>query len=840
MIEKFYLCCVYLPPLDVHALTSFISGMDRIGVLCSGTPIVICGDFNRTYVEWSLLESATHLEPVHVDNASASLIDSVNFMGLMQFNHIRNVNGRLLDLIFSDRAINDVCHCDQPLVREDLHHPSLEFLVDVKDREDLRGRPSACLYNFRKAPYEAINTHLQGIPWSDFFERHDLHGCVEIFYSILQNTIQTFVPLKKLHKKYPIYFTSATVHVIKTKNKAHKRWKKSGNQSDYNTFKCLRSRSKRLIAADFSRFTKSVETQLPSNPKRFWHFVSAARRGGGGVPAEMRCGDIVADGGTDICNLFASYFKSVFIQPSGCDFHHNHLPKNNLKLSQIVVTPLEVFNKISKLDSNKGAGPDGIPTYFISKLAVSLQVPLSLIYNTSLLQGSFPDKWKQAAVVPILKNGSKAEVSNYRPISILNVLAKVFESLVYDRLYHHIENQIILEQHGFVRRRCIDTNLMSYTEFLHDALDVQIQVDAVYTDFRKAFDKIDHNILLSRIAAVGVHGGLLRWFESYLENRSQFVALLNYRSSSYPMTSGVPQGSHLGPLLFNIFINNIKVCFKHSKFLLYADDLKVYKRINSIEDSMLLQSDLNRLCKYCQDNLLFLNLEKCHSVTFSRNITTITHIYQLLDTNISRLGSVKDLGVVFDSKLLFNLHIEAAVTSASKMLGFVLRQSRYFTDVRSVVLLYNAFVLGRLSFGSCVWNPRYNIYINRIESIQNRLLRFLAFRRGAGGTHDYALLRGIFCLRSLEQRRHASDICMLYKIIHGYVQVPYILEKVVFNVPPSINLRRTPLFVIPFRHTNAAQNSPLCRMLRSFESDASGINIYSTSLSTLRRLLKNS
>ena len=116
----------------------------------------------------------------------------------------------------------------------------------------------------------------------------------------------------------------------------------------------------------------------------------------------------------------------------------------------------------------------------------------------------------------------------------------------------------------------------------------------------------------------------------------------------------------------------------------------------------------NELC--CQNNLLFLNLEKCHSVTFSRNITTITHIYQFLYTNISRLGSLKDLGVVFDSKLLFNLHIEAAVTSASKMLGFVLRQSRYFTDVRTVILLYNAFVLGRLTFGSCVRNPRYNIY----------------------------------------------------------------------------------------------------------------------------------
>ena len=227
-------------------------------------------------------------------------------------------------------------------------------------------------------------------------------------------------------------------------------------------------------------------------------------------------------------------------------------------------------------------------------------------------------RWKEALVVPVFKSGEKQQVSNYRPISILIIFGKVLEKLVTKRLTSHVKPYITIHQHGFINSRSTSTNLMCYVSAVSESLDKRIPVDTIYIDFSKAFDKVDHKLLLNKLSQIGIGGSLLNWFHSYLVGRYSKVVLNGHHSDIFPATSGVPQGSHLGPILFNIFINDITTCFKHSNFYLFADDVKIMKPVATKLDSALLQADLDRMADWCRLNRMSLNVSKCHCMQFSR------------------------------------------------------------------------------------------------------------------------------------------------------------------------------------------------------------------------------
>ena len=277
-------------------------------------------------------------------------------------------------------------------------------------------------------------------------------------------------------------------------------------------------------------------------------------------------------------------------------------------------------------------------------------------------------------LTPIYKNGAKNLIRNYRPIAKLSVIPKIFEWIINDKLSFFIKEIIPLSQHGFVSGGSTSTNLVCFTNYVVNALESGQDVDVIYTDFSKAFDKISHYLLILKLKAIGIHSSFLNWLSSYLTGRSHFVKIGNVISKNFCATSGVPQGSHLGPSLFLLFIIDINHLFVNIRDLAFADDLKIFSLINSINDDINLQLNLDILCEWCKSNELSLNIKKCKSMRFSRKtISVLPSTYHIDNVALERIYEIVDLGAHYDV-----CHL--VTNKASSLLGFIFRNSNDFSD----------------------------------------------------------------------------------------------------------------------------------------------------------------
>lgn len=313
------------------------------------------------------------------------------------------------------------------------------------------------------------------------------------------------------------------------------------------------------------------------------------------------------------------------------------------------ITENDIILISNKLKPKMSSGPDGIPTFFIKDCINVLAKPLCKIFNLSLKLCLYPTRWKLAKICPILKKGNKSDISNYRPVSLICGFSKLFEMLIYDYICPKIESRLSIEQHGFMRGQSTTTNLACFTQYTAQVLDNRGQVDVVFTDFSKAFDKISHSIILQKMHLFDFSKGLINFFKSYLNDRKQFVQYNGYRSIQFSAISGVPQGSNLGPMLFLIFINDITSVID-VKCQLFADDLKVYNTINSAEDCVKLQNNLVNIQSWCDVNDLSLNISKCSALSFTRKLNPIHYNYQINDITLNRPETVKDIDIPSSTK----------------------------------------------------------------------------------------------------------------------------------------------------------------------------------------------
>ena len=429
----------------------------------------------------------------------------------------------------------------------------------------------------------------------------------------------------------------------------------------------------------------------------------------------------------------------------------------------------------------------------------------------SLIQGCVPDKLKVAKVTPIFKSGNKEELSNYRPISILPICSKILEKIVHKQLYKYVtDNDLMYDgQSGFRKQHSTSTALVKTIDEWNMEIDKGKYVGAIFVDLSKAFDMVNHRLLINKLNSLGITGIENNWFNSYLKNRTQCVSINGTVSTNNIIMSGVPQGSILGPLLFLLFINDMPENILNSTVDMYADDTLIYmchEDPNVI--AKCLNEDLASLSKWLDDNLMKANVSKTKIMLLGTPTKTskINNINVFMNDNkVEKVNLFKYLGVTIDSNLKWNDQIGNVCRKLCNCLG-ILRRIKPFVPHSSLVTIYNTMFLPHLDYGMLVWSNCGESNLNKLQKLQNTAMRIILgapFR-----THIKDMLKS---LGFVDVRNRISYVtgCMMYKMINGMTP-SYLngLFKYVNNVH-SVCTRQSQAgnLYIPKCNTNYGKNS---------------------------------
>lgn len=718
-----YACVVYIKPSasDSDYMQWFCKVEHLIPTLKA--LIVILGDIN--------LNSAS----LSINNYYCYFL---SYCGLSEKNTVSNCHGGMLDVVLVQESgeMREVyVTATEGLVSPDAYHPPLEIVVRIATAhhsdflEPTNIRPSKD-WNFRKCDYELLSSLLFENSWSKVLQANNVSDATNYFYEIIHSYFDQCMPKKhrksKVGRRYPVWFANDIIQDIKFKTKLHASWKRSNCEGAYKLFSSVRANLKSRIAAAYVSYMECIEGNIKSNPREFWRHISSLRAKGGFEPNVTYEGKTLS--GVAAAEAFAGFFASIFLPDvpllSADIAYTSDNARNGNYINIFRITPSDVRCGINKLKPNSSAGPDCIPPVVLKQAKQFLCVPLCHIFNMALETGKYPSQWKVSRVTPIPKNVDKSKVEEYRPIAVLSSPAKVFESIIHKYIISQVEKYLCNEQHGFRPMRSVETNLLTLVEFISARLDQGSQVDVLYFDFRRAFDRVNNDILLAKLGTIGFAPGFLRLLADYMRDRQQFVRLGLYESSPYHTRSGVGQGSILGPLLFLLMVNDLPSVLRHCRCLLYADDLKLFKEVKSHKDCYNLQQDVDAVFQWSHDNRMEFNTSKCYAMSFGRKWHPITYVYKLDNNSVTRTTTMKDLGVTFDRKLTFHGHMAALAKESFRRLGFVLRNSHDFHDPHVIRLIFGALVRSKLESAMCVWNPHESTYALLLEKVQKAFLRY--------------------------------------------------------------------------------------------------------------------
>ena len=435
------------------------------------------------------------------------------------------------------------------------------------------------------------------------------------------------------------------------------------------------------------------------------------------------------------------------------------------QLSDITVSEEEVAKHLYHLDPSKATGPDGIPGRILKECSAVIAPSLCSLFNHSLRTGTVPSEWKSANVTPVHKKEKKELATNYRPISLLSIISKVLERCVCIRFYDHVRVMINDAQHGFLHGRSCVTQLLTTLHRIGQLLDNNIQTDVIFLDFAKAFDSVDHNILLMKLRMYGISGNLYDWFCSYLCGRTQRVVVEGVASEWSPVTSGVPQGSILGPMLFLLFINDLPDAIPQATSTgLYADDAKLYRAITSNEDSACLQTALSCAGVWSVDSNITFNTSKCKLMTISRRRRPLIANYHLGSAGLKRVDSEVDLGITLTSNLCWNTHISRIVCKANIMLGLLRRTCPLLTVCNVRRTLYLSLVKSQLCYAAEVWSPSQYNNKTLLERVQRRATRWILQTWDLTYRDRLQMLN----LLPLTYDREIKDLTFFFKLLNGF------------------------------------------------------------------------
>ena len=809
---------VYRPP-DTR-ISEFSDMLEQLDSCLSSLPapipsISIMGDFNfpRNSLVWTRLEdeSNSDLVPIVAGHRegetaggkqdrlqAAKLCDFATKHSLVQHVDQPTHGIEVLDLIFTNNPnlVSSVTVESWPAFTDHkVLTATTSFLLGPQpEKEEVHllecGRRLKRL-NFNRAEWIEIQAELSEFDWSDLESAAEESPtlALSLFLDEILPVLERHVPSKKRSNR-------------KIKNKTDRRRKLMWRR-------IAKVKEKLKVASSIQRITQllSVKSDLEqelfddylasnrqeednaifsmkSNPKAFFAFSKSRQKIKAkiGPFIDQRTGKPNPDPDFAAAEL-ARQYSSVFVQPrpewvvnNVKEFFKHSDEESNQVLTDIKFTEEDIEAACAELNSSSAPGADGIPTSFLKTCRRELRRPLYILWRASLDQGLIPEDLLLVLISPVHKGGSRGIPKNYRPVALTSHIVKVFERVVRRALVKHLEDNDLLPsgQHGFRAFRSTLTQLLSYWDTILEELEQGNGVDVIYTDFSKAFDKVETGVLIHKLRDCGISGKVGTWIAAFLDStaRQQAVVVDGRVSSLTPVVSGVPQGTVLGPILFLVHIRDIANSLSDgTSATSFADDTRVKRGINSLEDCDILQADLQTIYDWARHVNMHFNSDKFECMRlWPRQSTTPDFKYLGPDGNtIEVKESLKDLGVHISSDLSFKLQVEKTVGSASKLAGWGLRTFRR-RSLQTLKGIWKSLVQPKLDYCSQFWSPGDQESINRIESVQRHFFSQVSCR--LADSLNYWEKLELFKLASQERRRDRYMIIFIWKIsqglVHGY------------------------------------------------------------------------
>lgn len=737
----FMLCVVYKAP---EVSDSFLEQLYDHLLLNRTRHIMITGDFNLPAIKWKNLAYGQY-------KSSDVVLDAMLALNLDQIVCEPTRNSAVLDLFFvSDIFLNGVITVEKGVS----DHSLLFFSWPYRCSVVRSSTNSVDVKDFDRADDTAITDYLDSV--LSYSTHDDVHALWMRFKSAVWFSIQQFVPFRKVrqNRKHP-WISREIIHI----KRRIKRLRKRKNVAPEKFEVLKRNLATKVNDARTHYYQVTLPSFIKEDPAKFWRFLAQTNETVNRIKLD---GKYETDGFL-ISQAFNEYFHSVFT------FSNAYVPLPAIvnEVNIPTVTREGVLILLRKLSTKKSIGPDQIPNTFLKRYSTQITDFLTEVFNKSLRSGEVPGDWKIARVVPIHKKGDKSIVSNYRPVSLTSVSCKLLEHIVAQNIQCFLADNNILSpcQHGFRKGLSTTTQLVITIHDFMAVLDRSGQTDILLLDFSKAFDKVPHSKLLLKLRNIGLPLYLIKWVESYLTNRKQFVEIKSSVSGMLNVTSGVPQGSVLGPLLFLIYVNDLVQAIPDTVSIkLFADDCVVFKEITCSDDHNLLQQALRNIECWCAAWDMELNVDKTVLINITRKTNPSVFTYNIHGSPIQSVTQYKYLGITLSSDMTWRAHISSICTSAFRKLCFLKRKLAKAT-VNVKLQAYNAIIRPKLEYASVVWDPYTKKDIQSLEALQKKAIRFIfnKYKRLDSPTQ----LMNANNIPTLAVRRKISRLKFLRNIFNG-------------------------------------------------------------------------
>lgn len=655
--------------------------------------------------------------PTRVTNKTSTLLDLI----LTKIDDLKTIDSGVIHLGISDHSLVYICRKisiprEKPKIVETRQFKNFNI---TQFQHDLR---------------EALNTLHDS--YTD--PNTAFHDWKEIFLEIAD--FHAPIRRKKVKSEYNPWLTNEIKSMSYRRDYLKKKAVSLNSTPFYESYKRCRNQVNRLIKEVKANYYKS-KLENCKNSKESWKTINEL------LNKQSKCTTITevivncnkVSGDKNIADEFNNFFTTIGpqlaenISPNDLDPLYCVAPESKV-FEFRNISYVDVERVINKTNASKSPGLDKISNKLLKSAGNAIIDSLVYIFNLSINNGIFPEEMKLAKVTPIYKSGEKTDCDNYRPISVISAVAKIFEKIIYIQFNDYLNNNQIISKHqsGFRTQHSTETTLLHTTNQCLVNMDKGLINGILFLDLKKAFDTVDHKILVSKLERYGVRGVTLKWFQSYLHERKQICKINSSKSNTNNITCGVPQGSNLGPLLFLVYINDLPNCLETTQASMFADDTNITCRGESPADiESKINIDLDNVHNWLTANKLTLNREKTeYMIVGSRQrlkkMSNNTHIQIVIgDQTIEQVHKKKVLGVIIDDQLRWQEHNDAQCKKISKNIA-LLRRAKNFVTQDALLTMYNSLVLPHFTYCSTVWNNGNNVsQVNKLYKLQKRAARVI-------------------------------------------------------------------------------------------------------------------